>query len=277
MPVSFPSSPEQGCGARLAALGQRLRQAREAQGLSATTLADRLRLGVEQLEALESADRERLPEPVFVIAQARRVAAALQLDVTADLQALRASGELAPRPRPSLLRPPHSVQVAPAQPRADAAAAPERRVLPDRRPALGLHPAAGRTLAVGSALLLAGAAVWGGWRLVGGPRVPQGSPPPQFAAAQSAAAPTSRPATAAVPAGMVLLASREPSWVEVRRPDGEILFQGLLQGSRLFPLGQGLEVMAGRPDLVSSRIGSAPAETLGSISDLRWRSLPARR
>jgi len=55
--VTVPSSPEQGSAAvggadavelgsaRLEALGRRLRQSREAQGLSTTVLADRLRLG----------------------------------------------------------------------------------------------------------------------------------------------------------------------------------------------------------------------------------------
>ena len=60
-------------------LGQLLRQSRESQGLQAETVADRLRIGVEQLQALETAELDRLPEPVFVIAQARRVAGALDL------------------------------------------------------------------------------------------------------------------------------------------------------------------------------------------------------
>ena len=76
---------------------------------------------------------------------------------------------------------------------------------------------------------------------------------------------------------MVALASREPSWVEVRRPGGVLLFRGLLRESRLFSLAPGLEVMAARPDLVSSRIGSGPARTLGTISEVRWRALPQER
>ena len=75
----------------------------------------------------------------------------------------------------------------------------------------------------------------------------------------------------------LVLDSREASWLEVRSADGTTLFRGLLSGSRSFPLGQGLEVLAGRPDLVRSRIGAAPARPLGPISDVRWRSLPASR
>jgi transcriptional regulator with XRE-family HTH domain len=73
----------------LAALGQRLRQAREAAGLSADALAERLRLGPEQLLALEKGEAWRLPEPVFVLAMARRVASSLQLEAEAELLALR--------------------------------------------------------------------------------------------------------------------------------------------------------------------------------------------
>lgn len=349
-PLLFPSSPEQGATAadagnpaaaagHLSALGQRLRQAREARGLSAEDLADRLRLGVEQLEALESADRERLPEPVFVIAQARRVATALQLDISAELEALRASGELQPRERPGVLRLPRPVRAAPAPAAApaDAAAAPPTAPVthqptdqsghpspdqpihqPTELPTHGSDPAppstrsrpAGRLgLLAGMALLLLLALCWAGWRqrgtvVAGGdpprPRSAEplsGAPLPLQAAADagspaSGSSPSSSPASSSsasgsaasgssasdvVATGMVALVSREPSWVEVRRPDGVILFRGLLQGARLFSLQPGLEVMAARPDLVSSRIGSEPARTLGPISEVRWRSLPPQR
>jgi cytoskeleton protein RodZ len=341
-PLLFPSSPEQGATAadaddpaagaaagHLSALGQRLRQAREARGLSALDLADRLRLGVEQLEALESADRERLPEPVFVIAQVRRVATALQLDISAELEALRASGELQPRQRPGVLRLPRPVQAAPASAAApaDAVAAPptapathqptnqssnpstnQPNQQPTELPTDGSDPApqstrsrpAGRLrLLAGAALLLLLALVWAGWRqrgtvaAGGDPPLPRSAEPlpdaplPLPAAADSGSPASSRtassssasgsPTSEVVAAGMVALASREPSWVEVRRPDGAILFRGLLRGARLFSLEPGLEVMAARPDLVSSRIGSAPARTLGPISEVRWRSLPQER
>jgi len=277
--VTSPPSPEQGVaaangeqsqpGGQLVALGRRLRQAREAQGLQATVLADRLRIGVEQLEALEAADRQRLPEPVFVIAQARRVAGALQLDISPELQALRSSGELQTLPRPHGSRPVGGVPVSTAP----AGASDPGLVDPGWK-----RPGQRRLLAAGGALLLFGA-LWAGWRLRS-PVVAADPPQPQ---AGSAPAPVTPPAgsgtpdTATVAAGMVVLASPEPSWVEVRRSDGAMLFRGLLRGARLFPLEPGLEVMAARPDLVTSRIGSAPAQPLGPISEVRWRSLAAAR
>ncbi|MFZ0407182.1 MAG: helix-turn-helix transcriptional regulator, partial [Cyanobium sp.] len=84
-PGSRSVSPE------LTRLGLTLLRARQARALEASVLADKLHIGREQLEALETADLARLPEPVFVIAQARRLAGALDLDLEPQLQALRQS------------------------------------------------------------------------------------------------------------------------------------------------------------------------------------------
>ncbi|MFN4865674.1 MAG: helix-turn-helix domain-containing protein, partial [Cyanobium sp.] len=56
---------------QLQRLGQRLAQARQAQGISLDQQAERLHMGPEQLRALEEGNREELPEAVFVVAQAR--------------------------------------------------------------------------------------------------------------------------------------------------------------------------------------------------------------
>ncbi len=201
--MSSPSSPEQGaaaagevvpaegCGSCLEVVGRRLRDAREARGLAVDALAARLRLGVEQLEALETADRARLPEPVFVIAHARRIAMVLQLDISAELQALRSSGELRPGPRPGSPRSSQAADAAsPDMPPGDATS--------DREPAVQvpevggpdplLRPGRSRRLLVGGVLLLALAAVWGGWRLRSAGPVPQGSTEPS-----PSAAPAGRP------------------------------------------------------------------------------------
>ena len=286
--MTSPSSTEQGAAgsgnshpaeqndvSSLVAVGRRLRQAREAQGLDTTVLAARLRIGVEQLESLESANRERLPEPVFVIAQARRVAAALHLDITPELQALRMSGELEsleqPEPqgssREGQTSSPVPVKVKASPRRGSGGNASQAQRSPWRPP--------GRAILLGGGLLLSlAAAVWGVWRLQ------DASPVPTPKSAQVPAPPV-RPVVRNVPRPVtpkvVVLTSREPSWVEVRRPDGTVLFSGMLQGAREFTLGKGIKVYAGRPDLVSSRIGSGPAQRLGAISDVRWRLLASGR
>ena len=95
-------------------LGLCLKRARECKGLSLDQQANRLCMGTEQLAALEQGDARSLPEPVFIVAQARRVAASLGVSIDAEIAALRASPVFqgqpvqASAPAPSPPRPPSS-------------------------------------------------------------------------------------------------------------------------------------------------------------------------
>ena len=68
-----------------------------------------------------------------------------------------------------------------------------------------------------------------------------------------------------------MLNARGPSWVEIATTGGTTLFRGTLEGQRSFPLGQGLRVLAGRPDLVTAQLGGGPAQALGRIDQVQWR------
>jgi cytoskeleton protein RodZ len=112
--MADPSPPFEPAGPlpELQALGGRLREAREAQGLSRSHLADRLKIGTEQLEALEAGNREPLREAVYVIALARRIAGCLGVNIDPEIEALRANAAfqssrpaVAARPLPSNLQP----------------------------------------------------------------------------------------------------------------------------------------------------------------------------
>jgi hypothetical protein len=70
---------------------------------------------------------------------------------------------------------------------------------------------------------------------------------------------------------LVLVASGV-SWLEVQTVGGRSLFRGNFSGERSFPLGQGLRVLSGRPDLVTVRLGRAKPQRLGSIEQVIWRS-----
>lgn len=120
---------------QLRALGAELRQAREIRGLSLAALAERLRLGQEQLQALEEGDTRRLPELVFVIAQLRRVAGALQLDLGDQLAQLR--------------RRPPAESSAPSQPSSPAPPVARPRPFTALAKPHGAHPAAGLTNGAG--------------------------------------------------------------------------------------------------------------------------------
>jgi|1048.fasta_scaffold09701_3 cytoskeleton protein RodZ len=234
-------------------LGQSLQRAREARGLSREELTSRLHMGVEQLKALEQGDGAGLPEPVFVVAQARRVAARLDLNIDAEIAALRAS----------------PVFRSPAAP-----------VHAERPPAAAAPPTGAVSVAWRPWLIAAGAgalAVSGFWALQQGwgggrhqPQVPARLPAP---AAGSAPVPGRPPATSP-PAQLVLQAS-EPSWLEVRRADGSVLFRGSFNGERRFPLTGELQVLAGRPDLVRVLESGRPARALGPIESVAWTRFSA--
>ena len=261
----------------LRALGQALRQGREAQGVGLGELANRLNMGQEQLQALEAGDAGRLPEPVFVIAQARRVATSLAIDVNGPLQALRDCGAFQASP----------VKVGELSPRPSLQP-------PTKTGGSGLQTMGQIALAAGvlAAIIGGGNAGWQQWQHLQWQRQqarqaqPAAAPkaPSTKAASPKAALkapPTPSPAAAPSPrptpgqTDQLLLRSRQPSWLEVKTETGTTLFRGTFQGERPFPLGGGLVVLAGRPDLVQAQIGSGPAQSLGPIDQVRWRRFKA--
>ena len=240
-------------------LGRRLRRAREGRGIGIVELADRLHLAPEQLSALENADRSHLHEPVFVIAQAKRVAQALGLDVGEQIEALRRSRlmqESLPLPQARRLATPPSSDVAAA---ADTATAPAPDTAADR--STGRPFPARLAAAIAALALLVGMGVAQAIRLWSQPR--------------TAATPATTPATTpAAGPGVLQLRSDEPSWVEVRDPAGIVLFSGILEKEARFRLGAGLRVLAGRPDLVTVSVSGKTPRRLGSISEVEWQTFP---
>ena len=262
-PLGAPVTPDE-----LTVVAALLKQAREAQGLSQEALAERLHMGLQQVQALELADGSSLPEPVFVIAQARRVADALGLESSSQIDQLRrceAFSTAGPVLKPEAFAK-QAARTAQPLTRAEAAAGPHRPA-----PSPSITPWPWRR-----ALLVLGVVAGGVVVVVVGQRLAETRAtvrPVPASGAQLAALVPRPPAAKPRPTAMaeLLLATRQPSWIEVRRErGGAVLFRGLLQGERRFPLDQGLRVLAGRPDLVQvSRAGQGP-QTLGPISAVRW-------
>lgn len=261
LPVSADLIPE------LQRLGQRLEQARESQGLSREQQAERLHMGAEQLRALEQGDRGELPEPVFVVAQARRVAASLGVNIDAEIAALRSSAafQASPQRAPT---PPAAAPAAPSpRPSTQAAPAAPGQAARGRGPLL-LAAAAALALAGGGLLLRFGNTLTSPPLQPTAP-LPQPTPPAGTATETSVAAAGS----SAVGEGTdLVLRAQKPSWLEVRSAGGDVLFRGTLQGERRFPLKGEIRVLAGRPDLVSASGPGLRGEVLGPIEAVRWRS-----
>ena len=69
-------------------VGDFLREARQGRSLSIEDLSSSLRIGQEQLIALEEGDENSLPERVFIRAMVRRIAEKLNLDTSFILEEL---------------------------------------------------------------------------------------------------------------------------------------------------------------------------------------------
>lgn len=89
------------------AVGQRLASARQAKGLSLDYVADKLKLSVYQVEAIEADDFSHLPAPVFVRGFVRNYARLLDIDPNSLLTAL----EMEQRPTEQLTAPSEGVRL----------------------------------------------------------------------------------------------------------------------------------------------------------------------
>ena len=77
-------------------VGDFLREARQGRNLSIEDLSSSLRIGQEQLIALEEGDENSLPERVFIRAMVRRIAEKLNLDTSFILEELNEKKKDAP-------------------------------------------------------------------------------------------------------------------------------------------------------------------------------------
>jgi hypothetical protein len=66
--------------------------------------------------------------------------------------------------------------------------------------------------------------------------------------------------------------SSSETWLDVRNLRGNLLYSGLFSGERRFPIGQGLRLNAGKPELVTIRIGDGPERGLGHPGWWVWHS-----
>lgn len=248
----------------LASLGRVLREERERQGMTSQAFAESLHMGKEQLVALENGDRGNLPEPVFICAMLRRVAQKLGLDPVPLVQQFQ-----------SQLR---ETNGAPAKRESR-----ERSSFANAAPGKQDTPPMGRWIRNAAIpLLLIGVAVVSAIAFRGNRQQP---------AAVSTLTSQDQPVPQPTPlidndsainvavdgdnkiSGPISLVSSQPSWVSVRNRSGEVIFEGTLNETKRFKADQGLEVFAGRPDLVRFSYGDASLRVLGNIDQLRWYPL----
>jgi len=64
-----------------------------------------------------------------------------------------------------------------------------------------------------------------------------------------------------------------PSWLEVRDRQNRTLWIGTLDGVQRLPLGQGVRLAAGRPDLIRVRVNQEAERILGRVDEIGWKRI----
>jgi cytoskeletal protein RodZ len=273
MDVSTPTNNQES-NSGLLFVGQQLSERRLAQGLSQEQLADRMHLGIEQLAALESGDRDKLPEPVFIKAMVRRLSNHLELDADALVASLGSLSDGAVSNKQV------SQQKGPISPPLQQPSRPEKG-------------------AIWLWLVLIGATALGALAWVQRAALLELIQQPQSNSASATAKTTTTsnesitttpetapdtaldtalevalvlPSTSEVElanSGPITIKSKEPSWIALRR-EGTIEFEGILEGERIITSPDEIEIYAGRPDLLTVSISDGEPKVLGTISDIKW-------
>ncbi len=248
----------------LASLGRVLKEERQRRGMTSQAFADSLHMGQEQLEALENGDRDNLPEPVFICGMLRRVAEKLGLDPAPFVQQFQAQlRETKGAPVKRVSRERAGSTDAPQDHKDSAAigrgirnaAIPLFLVGVTAVSAIAFHGSRQQPNVVSSVAAT-------------DQSLPQATPARNNGSDLEAAKSGNNKSAASIS-----LVSSQPSWVSVRNQSGDVIFEGTLNEPKQFDGNQGIEVFAGRPDLVRFSYGDASPRVLGSIEQMRWYSL----
>jgi cytoskeletal protein RodZ len=225
-------------------VGERLRAAREAKGMSLDEVASVTRVPTRHLEHIERGDWDALPAVTYSVGFARAYANAVGLD----------GREIGSELRDQLGAPQSSAATAPYEP-ADPARVPPRSLAV--------------MAAVIAVLLVAGYFIWRGSAVeepdpqaeaaaVDTPIVEQ----PKRAPAPGGAPPAAAPAAS----GPVVLTATDDVWLRVSEAGGATLVERTLRAGESYevpPTAQRPELRAGRPDALRVMVGQTMIPQLG--------------
>lgn len=219
--------------------GDRLREAREAQGLTLADIANRTRVPTRHLEAIEQGRFDGMPSPTYAIGFARAYARAVGLDEKAIAAEVRNSPQL---PLPA------ATDYSAYEP-SD----------PKRLPSRGLAMAAGAV----AVLVLLGVIIWYGTSLF------RGSDEPSLAIPENniAAVPEATPTPAPVGAGQVALIATGSVWLKIYDATGKVLLEKTMTPGERFDVPADADnpmANVARPDLIQVTINGSQVAPLGT-------------
>jgi len=213
-------------------VGQRLREAREAKGLSVEDIAAQTRIPTRHLTSLEESDWDKLPAATYSVGFAKNYASAVGLDRNEISEQLRA--EMGGT-RPPVANPEIYEAVDPA------------RTMP-------------KGLVIGALALLVVVVLALSWL---SNRSMQADQP--VAEASDVAPPVANAVAPAAPAAAVVITATEPVWIEIK--DGStVLNRGQLAAGQSFevPASAVAPVLTtGKPEALRISVGTAQAPSIG--------------
>lgn len=227
-----------------ATVGEKLRAAREAQGLELAEIASRTRIPQRHLEAIENGNYAGLPSVTYAYGFAKSYARAVGADEVETGRELRQElGNAPERPAPM-----------PSYPMEDPSRVPSRGVV--------------WTGVVVAVLLLVGAGLWFGTGLFRGEAPPEAIAPVEVNVATEAPAENTA-AAAPVPAGgdQVTLVALDTVWVRVSDANGQRLFEKEMAAGERYdvpPAAQSPRLRTGRPDRLQLLINGSNVPPLGT-------------
>ena len=231
-------------------VGEQLRAAREAQGMSLEEIAARTRIPTRHLESIEAGDWARLPAATYSVGFAKSYATAVGLDRNAISEQLR--GEM------TGFAPKTTVPSEVFEPADPARVMPRWLVI---------------TAVVAVLAVVAGLLFMRNQGLEG----PDEATP--VAEAPAPPAPSAAPATTAAavsPAGPVVITANEAAWIQVYERSGASLFQGELAAGQSYEVPSTATaplLKTGKPEALRISVGTADAPSIGSGETVRDVSL----
>ena len=219
-------------------VGDRLREAREALGMTLTDVANRTRIPMRHLEAIETSDFGNMASPTYAIGFAKSYARVVGIDERTIADELRQSAAFPVSPSSTFEEYPLDD--------------------PKRVPSRGLTMIA----AVIGLVVLAGVAIWYGSTLFSG-----GGEPAPLATSETEAPVAAAPETPApVAGGQVTLTAADSVWLRVYDATGKTLFEKTMQQGERYDVPADANnpmINIGRPDKLQVTINGSAVPPLG--------------
>ena len=221
-------------------VGERLRAAREAKGLSLEDVAAQTRIPRRHLESIETADWDNLPAPTYTVGFAKNYAASVGLE----------RAEIGEQLREEMGGQRFATSTAEVFEPADPA-----RTMP-------------KWLVFGAVILVIVLVVLMSWlnsRSLNQSEESAPPPPPAATAPAQPQSPSPAPPPPAAAQGPVVLTATAPAWIQVT-DQGKSLFQGELAPGQTYavpPTATAPLLKAGKPEALRISVGSATAPPVG--------------